>query len=343
MRRRVVGFTVLVTLVLVALWWLWPRSAQPTEGAVAADSPKAEEAGAKRASGPGRAWGDAAWKGKKPEGEAHPRAHVTCALPEQLPSEGARVQAWYGDRPGPGGRLGGSMAFAGAKITGRGARSLDLAIPIPPTDMGEIQGRIDSPGAGRVEIHVRVDGQNGTCEVGPYQGFAYVSGKVLGASNAEVFVSGCGGHATTDSSGAFYMEVTPEKCELSAMRADGAFRVRSRPVPVDPRAGAEITLDLSLPAFRAAGVGAQIQGEDGGIRLLNVLPGTPAEQAGLVGGDLVVALNGEDVSGLDADEFIEQALGPDGTQVTYTVLRDGAPVDVVMTRKVMDASPSRRH
>jgi hypothetical protein len=337
-----VGITVLVALVLVAVWWLWPRPVDPTTKPASAGAPKAEDPNAKRASGPGRAWGDAAWKGKKPE-EAHPRAHVTCALPEQLPSEGARVRAWYGDRPGPGGRLGGSMAFAGAKITGRGARSLDLAIPIPPTDLGEIQGRIDSPGAGRVEIHVRLDGQGGTCEVGPYQGFAYVSGKVLGASNAEVFVFGCGGHATTDSSGAFYMEVTPEKCELSAMRSDGAFRVRSPSVPVDPRAGAEITLDLSLPAFRAAGVGTQIQAEDGGVRLVKVYPGTPAEQAGLVGGDLVIALDGEDVSGLDADEFIDRALGPEGSQVTYTVLRDGAPVDVVMTRRPMDAPPAGRH
>lgn len=342
MRRRVGGVTVLVVLVLVACWWLWPRPAVVAPQAVAVAPSKASEAGARRASGPGRAWGDAAWKGKKAP-EAHPRAHVTCALPEQLPSDGARVQAWYGERPGAGGRLAGSMAFAGAKITARGARSLDLAIPIPPTEMGEIQGRIDAPGAGRVSIHVRLDGEHGTCEVGPYQGFAYVSGKVIGASNAEVFVYGCGGHATTDSSGAFYMEVTPERCELSAMRSDGAFTVRSAPVPVDPRAGADITLDLSLPAFRAAGVGTQIQGEDGGIRLLKVYPGTPAEQAGLVSGDLVVALNGDDVSGLSANDFVDQALGPEGSQVTYTVLRDGAPVDVVMTRKVMDAPPGGRH
>ena len=336
MRRRRLVLAVLVALVLVALWWLWPRAQVPVAVAPSTAAAKPEDAGARRSNGPGRAWGDAAWKGKKAQ-EAHPRAHVTCALPDALPSSAAKVQAWYGERPGPGGRLAGSMAFAGAKITGRGVRSLDLAIPIPPSDMGEIQGRIDAPGAGRVSITVRLAGDGGTCEVGPYQPVAYVSGKVLGGGSGDVFVFGCGGHATTDSSGAFYMEVTPEKCELSAMRSDGAFRVRSAPVPVDPRGGAEITLDLSLPAFRAAGVGTQIQAEDGGIHLLKVYPGTPAAESGLVEGDLVVALDGEDISGLDADEFVDRALGPDGSQVTYTVLRDGTPTDVVMTRRVMDA------
>jgi hypothetical protein len=173
--------------------------------------------------------------------------------------------------------------------------------------------------------------------------YAAVTGRVRLedlADGGRVEVTGCGTRSPVDSDGGFFLEVPPEPCTLRASRRDGAFVVRGRPVAVKPGSGEEIVHDLDLPAWRAAGVGTQIAQVPDGVRLDRIYPGTPAERAGLKAGDVVVALDGEDIVGIDVNDFVDLAVGPAGTDVTYTVLRDGEEVDVTMTRREM-APPER--
>jgi carboxyl-terminal processing protease len=66
--------------------------------------------------------------------------------------------------------------------------------------------------------------------------------------------------------------------------------------------------------------------------IVSVIEGSPAEAAGILPGDVTVAVDGEPVDGHTVDEIVEAVRGPAGTDVALTLERDGEPVDVVATR-----------
>lgn len=71
------------------------------------------------------------------------------------------------------------------------------------------------------------------------------------------------------------------------------------------------------------GVGITIQAEsDGGYRILEVAKGGPAEEAGLMPGDLLVGAAGTDVREMDVDEVKALVKGEKGTFVELKVLRE---------------------
>lgn len=81
------------------------------------------------------------------------------------------------------------------------------------------------------------------------------------------------------------------------------------------------------------GVGIAITYTDRGIHINSVIRGGSAEQAGLVGGDLIVAVDGEPcVPARESDSA--RITGPEGTQVELTVLReDGSRINVTLERR----------
>ncbi len=86
---------------------------------------------------------------------------------------------------------------------------------------------------------------------------------------------------------------------------------------------------------RFEGIGAYVTVEDGQVKIVSPIAGSPAEAAGLLPGDVVLAVDGQDVQGLTLNQVIFKIRGPAGTQVTLTVLHPDAeePVDVVITRQ----------
>jgi carboxyl-terminal processing protease len=71
------------------------------------------------------------------------------------------------------------------------------------------------------------------------------------------------------------------------------------------------------------------------LTIVSPMPDSPAEEAGLEPGDQVVAVDGEDVTGVDASIVVRQVLGPAGTQVTLTIRRESEDrvFDVSITRR----------
>jgi serine protease Do len=80
--------------------------------------------------------------------------------------------------------------------------------------------------------------------------------------------------------------------------------------------------------------------EDGSLLVSNVNADTPAAKAGLKAGDVIVKLDGKDVSRQDLREQVAKAEG--GSQITLGVQRDGKPVDVTVTLPARDRSRARR-
>ncbi len=82
------------------------------------------------------------------------------------------------------------------------------------------------------------------------------------------------------------------------------------------------------------GIGAEVSTVEGQAVIMSVYAGSPAEKAGLEPGDVILAVNGEDVQGLGLMDIVLKVRGPKGTPVTVTVLRSGAGggFDLTMTR-----------
>jgi carboxyl-terminal processing protease len=71
------------------------------------------------------------------------------------------------------------------------------------------------------------------------------------------------------------------------------------------------------------GIGAWVDTEAEYLTIISPMPGSPAEEAGLLPGDPVVKIDGEDMTGLDGSLVIRKVLGPAGSTVVLTILREG--------------------
>lgn len=75
--------------------------------------------------------------------------------------------------------------------------------------------------------------------------------------------------------------------------------------------------------------------EDGGFRIIQVTPGSGAEDAGMQVEDVLVAVEGEDVRESESSHVRELVKGPEGTTVSMTVLRGDEELTMdVQRRKV---------
>lgn len=81
------------------------------------------------------------------------------------------------------------------------------------------------------------------------------------------------------------------------------------------------------------GIGAEL-GKDanGSIQIISPLAGYPAEKAGLKPKDIIAAVDGKSTSGFTIDDAVKTIRGKAGTSVKLTVVRDGTPQDITVTR-----------
>ncbi|HEX8670685.1 MAG TPA: PDZ domain-containing protein, partial [Longimicrobium sp.] len=81
------------------------------------------------------------------------------------------------------------------------------------------------------------------------------------------------------------------------------------------------------------GVGIQIAPRDNYITAVGVLPGTPAERAGVRVGDRMIEIDGQDAKGWSDEKAVKVLRGPKGSPVTIKVLRVG--VDEPVTFRIV--------
>ncbi len=71
------------------------------------------------------------------------------------------------------------------------------------------------------------------------------------------------------------------------------------------------------------GIGAWVDSTGEYLTITSPMADSPAEEAGLRAGDQIIGIDGEDVTGQDPAIVLRSVLGPAGTPVTLTILREG--------------------
>ncbi len=171
---------------------------------------------------------------------------------------------------------------------------------------------------------------------------AFLDVQVVGADGAPVddalmVVSGCPGYAERDGR----TVARPGSCELVAARRDGLLQAFSAPVEVQLVAGQTTSVRLELPEARTGGVGIRFRPTPFGMRVLSILPDSPAWEAGLEPGDIVTEVDGVLVQDLDMGDFVSATTGPEGTDVELTVryeTEEGVTYEtLVITRRYLES------
>ena len=71
------------------------------------------------------------------------------------------------------------------------------------------------------------------------------------------------------------------------------------------------------------GIGAWVDTTSEYLTIISPMPNSPAEEAGLLPGDQVIMIDGEDMTGIDGSLVIRKVLGPAGSKVVLTIHREG--------------------
>ena len=81
------------------------------------------------------------------------------------------------------------------------------------------------------------------------------------------------------------------------------------------------------------GIGAVVRQDEetGALMIISVLEGSPAEAAGIMPGDAVYEVDGEDITALSQNEIVGRIRGPAGTPVTLGIRRRGMPGMIEIT------------
>ena len=87
------------------------------------------------------------------------------------------------------------------------------------------------------------------------------------------------------------------------------------------------------------GIGAYVSEEKDSeyCAISGIIKGTPAEAAGLISGDIIYEVDGENMRGMELHEVVKRIKGEEGTVVHITFIRNGENLEVDLTRAMIDA------
>jgi carboxyl-terminal processing protease len=82
------------------------------------------------------------------------------------------------------------------------------------------------------------------------------------------------------------------------------------------------------------GLGIEVSQEEGYVKVVSPMDGTPADAAGVEAGDFITAVNGESTLGLTLDDAVDMMRGEVGSEIIITIVREGVddPFDISIIR-----------
>ncbi len=91
------------------------------------------------------------------------------------------------------------------------------------------------------------------------------------------------------------------------------------------------------------GLGIEVTQENGFVKVVSPMDGTPADAAGVEAGDFITHVDGESLLGLDLNEAVDLMRGPVGSEIIITVVREGKdePFDISIIRDTIKLTAVR--
>lgn len=91
------------------------------------------------------------------------------------------------------------------------------------------------------------------------------------------------------------------------------------------------------------GLGLEVGMQDGFVRVISPIDGTPAQKGGIKAGDLIVKLDDSPVQGMALDEAVAKMRGKPGEPIVLTIVREGVekPFEVTLVRDVIRVASVR--
>lgn len=91
------------------------------------------------------------------------------------------------------------------------------------------------------------------------------------------------------------------------------------------------------------GLGIEVTQEEGFVKVVSPIDGTPADEAGVESGDFITHVDGESLLGLTLDEAVEMMRGPVGSEIVITVAREGEdePLEISIIRDTIKLTAVR--
>ena len=85
------------------------------------------------------------------------------------------------------------------------------------------------------------------------------------------------------------------------------------------------------------GLGIEVTMENELIKVVSPIDDTPAAKAGVLAGDLISKIDGENVRGLSLQDAVEKMRGPRNTPIVLTIVREGAdmPLEITIIRDII--------
>jgi carboxyl-terminal processing protease len=127
--------------------------------------------------------------------------------------------------------------------------------------------------------------------------------------------------------------------KLSQAAIEGMVKELDDPYTVylDPQSYQRFTSSLQ---GEYEGIGASVAIQDSQIIIVAPFPNSPAAEAGIRAGDILLAVNGQSIEGLSLEEVVSLIRGPKGTSVRLTVQHQGetTPVELEIVRAEINLS-----
>jgi len=102
-----------------------------------------------------------------------------------------------------------------------------------------------------------------------------------------------------------------------------------------PASAYEAHMETVQNAYVGIGITIVVREEGDGFEVTKVNAGGPAEEAGMIAGDVIVGIEGQSAAGMTADDARALVRGEENTQVMLTVQRGGETFDLAVTRKTV--------